>query len=64
MDASGNALFILAEQAGRLDVAGTLASLYPATTVLLALVVLRERFTRTQTLGLLVALTAVPLLGG
>jgi len=64
MDASGNALFVLAEQAGRLDVAGTLASLYPAITVLLALVVLRERFTRTQTLGLFVALTAVPLLGG
>ena len=64
MDAGGNALFILAAQTGRLDVAGTLASLYPATTVLLALVVLRERFTRTQALGLLVALAAVPLLGG
>ncbi|NYF79233.1 DMT family transporter [Granulicella arctica] len=59
MDTSGNLLFVAATQAGRLDVAAVLASLYPATTILLAAWTLHERPTRRQGLGMLVAAAAV-----
>jgi len=54
--------FQLAAQYGLLTIAGVLASLYPAVTVLLAAMVLRERIHAVQALGLTFAATAVALI--
>jgi drug/metabolite transporter (DMT)-like permease len=62
LDTSGNLLFIAATRAGRLDVASVLASLYPASTILLAAWTLHERPTRRQGLGMAVAVAAVVLI--
>jgi drug/metabolite transporter (DMT)-like permease len=59
LDTSGNLLFIASTRAGRLDVAAVLASLYPASTILLAAWMLHEWPTRRQGLGMLVAAAAV-----
>jgi drug/metabolite transporter (DMT)-like permease len=59
LDTTGNLLFIAATRAGRLDVAAVLASLYPASTILLAAWMLHERPTRRQGLGMAVAAAAV-----
>ncbi len=62
LDVAGNTFFVLAAHTGRLDVAAILSSLYPAVTVLLASIILKERVTRLQAVGILVALVAVPLI--
>jgi drug/metabolite transporter (DMT)-like permease len=62
-DMCGNALYLLATQAGRLDVAATLSSLYPVTTILLAVALLGERVTRFHAVGIAAAVAAVVLIG-
>ena len=62
LDAGANIAMLLALQASYLSLAGVLMSLYPAATVLLAIVVLRERVTRWQTAGMALALAAVAMI--
>ncbi len=57
----GQRAFLLATQQGFLTVAGVLTSLYPASTVLLAALVLHERIHRTQGLGLALCGAAIAL---
>ena len=61
-DAGANALFVAAARTGALSVVGVVSSLYPAGTVLLAAVVLKERVTPSQGVGLLLAAAGVVLL--
>lgn len=62
LDSTGTLLFVRADQTGRLDAAVVLTSLYPAVTVLLARLVLKERFSRWKAVGILAALAAVPMI--
>jgi drug/metabolite transporter (DMT)-like permease len=62
IDSLGTILFVRASQTGRLDEAVVISSLYPAVTVLLARVLLKEQFTRWRFVGLLAALAAVPMI--
>lgn len=62
IDSLGTIFFVRASQTGRLDEAVVISSLYPAVTVLLARVFLKERFTRWRFVGLLAALAAVPMI--
>jgi len=64
LDITGSAVFIHANQIGRLDEAVVLSSLYPAVTVLLARIFLHEHFSRARTVGMLAALLAVPMVAG
>jgi drug/metabolite transporter (DMT)-like permease len=59
LDTTGNLLYTASSLTGRLDVAAVLSSLYPAATILLAVWLLRERATRSQTAGMILAIVAV-----
>jgi drug/metabolite transporter (DMT)-like permease len=54
-----NLLYMIATRSGPLSVVVTLASLYPASTVLLARVVLHERLSWRQRVGVVGAMIAV-----
>ena len=62
LDTVGNLFYMLASQLGRLDVAAVICSMYPAGTILLAGIILREHPTKRQIAGMGLALAAVALL--
>jgi drug/metabolite transporter (DMT)-like permease len=62
LDVGANVLYLLAIREGLLSVVSVLASLYPASTVVLAWIVLRERFAPMQRVGLVLAVPAVVLM--
>jgi drug/metabolite transporter (DMT)-like permease len=62
LDTTANVATLLAVQSGMLSLAGVLIALYPAATVALAIVVLRERVTRWQAVGMVSALAAVAMI--
>ena len=61
-DMTANLLYLLAARRGMLSIVAVLVCLYPASTVLLARVVLGERFARTQLAGLATAVLGVGLI--
>jgi uncharacterized membrane protein len=64
LDMLANLLYLIASRYGPLSVVVTLASLYPASTVLLARTVLGEQLSATQIAGIVCALAAVVLIVG
>ncbi len=62
IDATANALLLFGLRLGDLTVQFVLTALYPAGTILLAAIVLRERIAPVQVVGLVLALTAAALL--
>jgi drug/metabolite transporter (DMT)-like permease len=59
LDVTANLLYLLATRAGLLSIAVVLTALYPAATVVLARVVLGERLSLVQLVGLFLALVGV-----
>ncbi len=62
LDVSANAMFLLAVRRGSLSLVAVLTSLYPAVTVVLSLLVLRERLRASQLVGIGAALVAIILI--
>ena len=62
LDAAANLLYLVGTRLGLISVVAVLTSLYPAATVLLARVFLRDRLSRSQVIGLALALAGVILL--
>ena len=63
LDILANVLYLFATRLGMLTIAATLTSLYPASTILLARLVLGERLRRIQIAGLACAGVGVALIG-
>jgi len=64
MDMVANIFYLVAVREGPMSIVVTLASLYPASTVLLARIVLGERLGMVQVAGVVCALAAVLLIVG
>ena len=62
LDAGGNVFYLLATRYTRLDVATVLSSLYPAVTVILASVMIKEVINARQWVGVFICLAAVILI--
>ncbi len=62
LDTGGNILYLLATQFIRLDVAALLSSLYPAATVLLSSLILKEKISKPQWLGASTCFAAIMLI--
>lgn len=62
LDAGGNVLFLLAKQFTRLDTAVVISSLYPASTVILTAILLKEKISSWQWIGVLTCLIAIILI--
>ena len=62
LDMGANLLYLLAARIDGLAISAVLTSLYPASTVLLAGIVLRERLSRIQWAGVICALVAVAMI--
>ncbi len=58
-DIAGNVFYILSAHSGRMDIAAVLGSLYPGATVALAFVILKEKISVSQWIGIAAALTAI-----
>ena len=61
-DMLGTGFYIAATQSGPLAIAGVLSALYPVTTVVLAVTILRERLARWHVLGIAIAIIAIVLI--
>lgn len=62
LEACANVTMLLALHASLLSLAGVLISLYPAATVVLAMAILRERITRRQAVGMVLAALSVAMI--
>ena len=61
-ETAGNTFYALAAHTGRLDISAVLSSMYPATTVMLAWLILKEHLSCRQWVGVFTALTALALI--
>jgi drug/metabolite transporter (DMT)-like permease len=62
VDGTGNALLLLGIQIGDLSVMSVLTAMYPAGTVILAAIILKERVAPIQAVGLVLAIVAAAML--
>ena len=62
LDAFGNIFYLVANQFTRLDIVAVLSSFYPAITVLLSFLILKDKILRTQWIGVFVCVSAIILI--
>jgi len=62
LDIAANGLYLFAVRAGLLSLASVITSLYPASTIILARVVLKEQMTLTRIVGIVLALIGIALI--